>query len=84
MKIDFEISSFLYNDDGDDNENGKKAIGLDWQNDNFARASRFFCTFLSRPLHDYNVKVPNSTFCRGWEHKTTTFLILLLNFDTGL
>ena len=29
------------------NENGKKAIGLDWQNNNFARASRslvhFFC-----------------------------------------
>ena len=24
--------------DGDGNENGKKAIGLDWQNNNFARA----------------------------------------------
>ena len=36
----------LRNDDG--NENGKKEIGLDKQNDNFARASRFFCTFLCR------------------------------------
>ena len=33
-----------------------------------------FVHFLaSRPLHDYNVKVPNSTFCRGQEHKTTIF-----------
>ena len=30
------------NDDGDGIENGKKSIGLDWQNNNFARASRFF------------------------------------------
>ena len=29
--------------------NSKKGIGLDWQKkNNFARASRFFCTFLSR------------------------------------
>ena len=35
----------LRNDDGDGNENGKKAIGLDWQNNNFARASRFFVHF---------------------------------------
>ena len=32
----------LSNDDGDGNENGKKATGLDKQNNNFARASRFF------------------------------------------
>ena len=30
------------NDDGDSIENGKKSIGLDWHNNNFARASRFF------------------------------------------
>ena len=52
----------------------KKQLGLDWQNNNFARASHFFDTFLSRPLHDYNVKVPNFTFCRGREHNTTIFL----------
>ena len=37
----------LSNDDGDVNENGKKAIGLDWQNNNFARASRFFVHFFA-------------------------------------
>ena len=33
--------------DGDGNENGKKAIGSDWQNNNFAPASRFFVHFLA-------------------------------------
>ena len=43
----------LSNGDGDVNENGKKAKGVDWQNNNFARASRF-----SLPsLHDYDVKM---------------------------
>ena len=37
----------LSNDDGDVNENGKKAIGLDKQNNNFARASRFFVHFFA-------------------------------------
>ena len=32
----------LSNGDGNGNENGKKAIGLDWQNNRFARASRLF------------------------------------------
>ena len=40
----------LSNDDddhGDGNENRKKAIGLDWQNNNFACASHFFVHFLA-------------------------------------
>ena len=62
----------LSNDDGDGKEDGKNAIGLDWQNNNFARASRFL--YISLPLlHDYNVKVPNFTFCRGREQTTTFF-----------
>ena len=36
-----EIGSLRNND----NKNGKKAIGLDKQNNNFARASRFFVHF---------------------------------------
>ena len=32
--------------DGDGNENGKKATGFDWQNNNLARASRFFGHFI--------------------------------------
>ena len=35
----------LRNDNDEGNENGKKAIGLDKQNNNFARASRFFVHF---------------------------------------
>ena len=37
----------LSNDHGDVNENANKAIGLDWQNNNFARASRFFVHVLA-------------------------------------
>ena len=37
----------LNNDDGDVNKNSNKAIGLDWQNNNFARASRFFVHFFA-------------------------------------
>ena len=37
----------LSNDDGDGSEKGKKAMGLDWQNNNFARASRFFVHFFA-------------------------------------
>ena len=44
-------------------------MGLDWQKKNFARASRFlYISLLS--LHDYDVKLPNLTFCGGREHKT--------------
>ena len=42
-----EMVKNLSNDDGDGNENGKKAIGLDRQNNNFARASRFFVHFFA-------------------------------------
>ena len=41
------ILGSLSNDDGDGNENGNKPIGLDWQNNNFARASRFFVHFFA-------------------------------------
>ena len=37
----------LSNDDGEVNENGKKTAGLDWQNNNFARASSFFVHFFA-------------------------------------
>ena len=64
----------LSSDDVDGNENGKKAIGLDQQNNNVARASRFFVLFLAVVAHDdYIMKVPNFTFCLGQEHNTTTF-----------
>ena len=37
----------LRNDDLDVNENGIKAIGLYWQNNNFARVSRFSVHFFT-------------------------------------
>ena len=43
-----QILGSLSNDDGDVKENSKKAIGSDWQNNNFARASHLFFTFLCR------------------------------------
>ena len=39
------IREFARNGDGDSNENGKKAIGLNKQSNNFARASRLFVHF---------------------------------------
>ena len=59
------------NDDGDGIENGKKSIGLDWQNNNFARASRFFVHFFTFSA------MPNFTFCSGGRgHSTTTFFFV--------
>ena len=37
----------LSKDDGDTNEKDKKAIGLEWQNNNFACASFFFVHFVT-------------------------------------
>ena len=71
------------NDDGDGNENGKKAIGLDWQNNNFARASRFFCTFLSRCCTTTTWKCLISRFVED-VNEDNKFLFLFLNFDTVL
>ena len=50
----------LSNDDGDGNENGKKAIGLDKQNNNFASDHAFL--YISQPsLHVCDIKLPNFT-----------------------
>ena len=55
----------LSNDDGDVNKNVTKATGLDWQNNKFPRATRFFVPVFSLPsLHDYDVKLPISRFLK--------------------
>ena len=68
----------LSNDDGDGNKNGKKAIGINWKNNNSARASRFFVHtyFLAVVAQQQREKVPDFTFCwgRAHKHETTTFL----------
>ena len=58
------------NDDGDGNENVKKAIGLDKQN-NSARASCFFVYFFT------DVKLPNFIFYGGRKQATAIFFFFL-------
>ena len=43
----YQLREVKQNHEGDGNENSKEAIGLDWQNNNFARASRFFVLCLA-------------------------------------
>ena len=43
----FRLGSFISNDHGDGDENDKKPIGLDWQNNNFTGASRFYVHLLA-------------------------------------
>ena len=66
----------LRNDDGDGNRNGKKARGLDWQKKTTLQEHHAFLHISLPSLHDYNVKLPNFTFCRGREKKTTTFFFI--------
>ena len=73
------ILGSLSSDDGIDNENGNNAIGLDWQNNNSAHASRFIVHFFAFTAR-LRRKMPNFTSFsffggrgRGREHKTTTY-----------
>ena len=68
------IIGSLSNDNGDANENGKRAIDLDWQKKKIARTSRSFVRFFAVTARLYVVKMSNFTFCGGREHKTTTLL----------
>ena len=65
----------LRNDDGDGNENGKKAIGLIKKKTTTTTLHLHHALlYISLPsFHDYDVKLPNLTFCGGREQKTTTF-----------
>ena len=64
----------LSNDDGDGNDNGKKAIGLVWQKKQLRTYITLFCTVISLPsLHEYDVKITNFMFCRGRRDKTKNF-----------
>ena len=66
----------LSNYDGDVNESGKKPVGLDsWQNNNFARFITLFLYISLSSLHDYDMKMPNFTFCGEHDHKTTTLFL---------
>ena len=71
----FERLWSLSNDDTNRNETGNNVIGLDWQNNNFARASRFFVHFSAVVARlQRETACSNFTFCRRREHETTTLL----------
>ena len=69
----YQLIGSLSNNDGDGNEDGKKAVGLDQQNDNFARASRFFAHFFAVAARLQRESASISRFVEDAEHKTTTF-----------
>ena len=70
------IGSFS-KDDEDGSENVKKAIGLLSKTTTLHVHHGFLYIALSS-LHDYNVKVPNFTFCRGHERRRLYFSFLEL------
>ena len=51
----------------------KKSNSLTRQNNNFARASPFFLYISLPSLHDYPLKMPNFTFCKGRKQAMTKF-----------
>ena len=65
--------------DGNGSETVEKAIPLDWQNNNSARASRFLEHFFV--LTTRFRRESNFTFCKDGKHQTTTFYFLFLTFD---
>ena len=50
----------------------QQAIGLDWQNNNFARRASLFFVHFFPSLHNYDVKKPIFRIYGGLQHKTTT------------
>ena len=63
----------LGNDDVDVNEDGKKAISWDWQNNNFARTSRFFVHFFAVSALLRRETAQFHVFFLGREHETTFY-----------
>jgi len=74
----------LSKDDGDGNENSKKAIGLDWQNNNFARAIMLFVHFLAVAARLQRASAKFHVLSTRTGKQNNNFLILFLNFDAVL
>ena len=70
-------------DDDDPNENGTKAIGLDKENNNFARASRFFVHLTAVVARLRRETAYFHVFSRTGT-KDNNFLFLFLNFEVVL
>ena len=73
----------LSNDFGEVNENGKKTLGLDWQNNNFARASSFFVHFFAVTARLGRENAQFHDLSRTGT-QDNNFPFLLLNFDAVL
>ena len=72
MERGSELLGSLSNHDDDHNDDFKKTIRFNDQNNSSTLASRFlFSTFLCRSLHDYDVKTPNLTLYGACYHTTT-------------
>ena len=71
----------LSNDDGDVNENGKKAKGLDWHN-NICTCITLFCAFLFCYYTTTTWKCLISRFEEDVKTQDNDFLTLFLNFVT--
>ena len=72
----YQLIGSLSNNDGDGNEDWKKAIGLISKTATFHVHHDFL--HISLPsLHDYNVKPPQFAFCRGRRAQENNFLFLL-------
>ena len=73
------------NDDGDGRRTAKKVKGFYWQNNKFARASRYFVHFFAvvAPLRHETSQFHTLALGSGWtQHKSCLFP--LLNLDTVL
>ena len=61
---------------GEGNEHGEKTtIGLISKNNNFARAAHFFVHFFAVVLHDYNVKLPETSCYAFYEGNVVPVLV---------
>ena len=67
-------SGSLSNDDADVNENSKKAI-VYFGKTTILHVHHAFLFISLSPLHDYDVKMPNFTFCGERDHKATTIFL---------
>ena len=83
LSLDMLIGS-LGNDDGDVNESCKKAMGLNWQNNNFTRASRFFVHFFAVTTRLRRENAQIHVLWRTWTQLDNDFLFLFLNSETVL
>ena len=84
QRKDCRIGSLRYDDDDDGNQNGKKAIGLDKQNNNFAREKHAFFVHFSAIVAWLQRETAYFPVLSRTGTKDNNFLFLFLNFDAVL